>query len=200
MRLHGTFAVAVLAVSPLPLYAEAPPPAPSAFAQAIDAVVTRQSDQFLEAALAMPADRFGATPEKLKIAGSDFKGVRTFAEQVKHVAADNFAIWGPLTGEPEPAGLNAPNGPPAMTSRAEILKLLEDSVAFSHKAVASLTAENALEEVPFRGRKVTRLFLTLLATTHMGEHYGQLVVYLRAFGVVPPASRPKAAATPKPAS
>jgi uncharacterized damage-inducible protein DinB len=110
---------------------------------------------------------------------------------VKHVAADNFAIWAPLTGKEEPAGLNAPNGPEAVKSRAEVLKLLKDSFAYSRAAAATLTSANALEMVEFRGRKVTRLSLVSLALTHMTDHYGQLVVYLRLCGVVPPASRPR---------
>lgn len=109
--------------------------------------------------------------------------------QVKHVAADNFSIWAPLTGKPEPAGINAPAGPDAMKSRTEILKFLRDSMAYSREAVTGLTAENALQMVEFRGTKMTRLSLAVLALTHMNDHYGQIVEYLRLSGTVPPASR-----------
>ena len=165
--------------------------ATSAFSSAIDAEITNQEKQFVSAAEAMPADKFEASPDNFKIQGSEFKGVRTFAQQVKHVAADNFAICAPLTGKPEPAGLNAPNGPEEMKSRDEILKFLKDSFAYSHQAVRGITAENATGLVDFRGNKVTRISLVVLALTHISDHYGQAVEYLRMNGVVPPASNMK---------
>jgi hypothetical protein len=171
--------------------AQARAAAPSAFSRAIDAEITSQEKLFVDEAAAMPADKFDFSPENLGLAGSELKGVRTFAMQVKHVAADNFAIWAPLTGKPEPAGLNAPNGPPEMKSRDEILKFLRDSYAYSHEAVKGLTSENALELVEFRGMKVTRISLVVLALTHVSDHYGQLAEYLRMSGIVPPASRPR---------
>lgn len=116
------------------------------------------------------ADRFDFSPEKLGLRGAAFDGVRTFALQARHVAADNFAIWAPLTGKPETAGLNAPNGPADMTSRAEILKFLRDSFAYAHAAAKGLTSENGLELVEFRGRKVTRMSLIVLALTHVSDH------------------------------
>jgi len=151
--------------------------------------IVKVENQFLAAAEAMPEDKFNFTPESLNLPGSQLKGVRTFAMQVRHVAADNFAIWAPLTGKPEPAGINAPAGPSEMKSRAEILKFLKDSMAYSHQAAAGLTSQNALELVEFRGNKVTRLSLAVLALTHMNDHYGQIVEYLRLSGIVPPASR-----------
>jgi len=169
--------------------AQAKPSTPPTFSSAIDAEITNLEKQFVDAAEAMPEDKFNSSPEGLNLQGSEFKGVRTFAMQVKHVAADNFAIWAPLTGKPEPAGINAPNGPSDMKTRAEILKFLKDSFAYSHTAVAGLTSENALEQVEFRGSKVTRLSLVILALTHATDHYGQMVEYLRFSGIVPPASR-----------
>jgi uncharacterized damage-inducible protein DinB len=165
--------------------------APSPFASAIDQEITNIENLFVAAAEAMPDDKFNATPETLNIPGSEFKGVRTFAAQIRHVAADNFAIWAPITGKPEPPGINAPNGPPEMKTRAEILKFLNDSFAYSHQAATNLTSENALEQVEFRKNKVTRISLVVLALTHINDHYGQIVEYLRINGVVPPASRPR---------
>jgi uncharacterized damage-inducible protein DinB len=164
---------------------------PSAFANAIDQEITNIETLFVSAAEAMPEDKFNASPETLNIPGSEFKGVRTFATQIRHVAADDFAIWAPLTGQPEPPGINAPNGPAEMKTRAEILKFLKDSFAYSHQAVTGLTGENALEQVEFRRNKVTRISLVVLAPTHINDHYGQIVEYLRMNGVVPPASRPR---------
>lgn len=165
----------------------------SPLATAIDQEITNAENAFVAAAEAMPEERFSATPESLNISGSEFKGVRTFSAQVRHVAADNFAIWAPLTGKPEPAGINAPAGPLEMKSRSEVLKFLKDSFAYSHEAVKNLTSENELELVEFRGSKVTRISLVILALTHINDHYGQIVEYLRMNGIVPPASRPRKA-------
>jgi hypothetical protein len=170
-------------------HAETPPANP--FAAAVDAEVSKLEKTLTAEAEAMPPEKFDARPESSRVPGSAFDGVRTFGEQVRHVAADNFAIWAPLTGKPEPAGIDAPNGPPFMKSRAEILRFLAASFAYAHEAAAKLTSDNALGLVEFRGSKVTRLSLVTLALTHASEHYGQLVVYLRWAGIVPPASRPR---------
>lgn len=192
MRLKMLCATALLVV-PLSALAQSPGqssnPAQSQFSAVMAQEIGKIDSQFLAAAEAMPEDKFNFTPESLNVPGSELKGVRTFAMQVKHVAADNFSIWAPLTGKPEPAGINAPAGPDAMKSRTEILKFLRDSMAYSREAVTGLTAENALQMVEFRGTKMTRLSLAVLALTHMNDHYGQIVEYLRLSGTVPPASR-----------
>ena len=192
MRLKMLCATALLVV-PLSALAQSPGqssnPAQAQFSAAMAQEIGKIDSQFLAAAEAMPEDKFNFTPESLNVPGSELKGVRTFAMQVKHVAADNFSIWAPLTGKPEPAGINAPAGPDAMKSRTEILKFLRDSMAYSREAVTGLTAENALQMVEFRGKKMTRLSLAVLALTHMNDHYGQIVEYLRLSGTVPPASR-----------
>jgi len=161
----------------------------SPLAKQIDEQIVGLEKQFIAVVEAMPAEKFDVTPEKMPGIVGAFKGVRTFGEQVKHVAADNFAIWAPVEGKPEPAGINAPNGPSEMKTREDILKFLKDSFAYSHKAVAALTSENQLELVEFRKQRVSRMFLVLLAFTHVNDHYGQMVEYLRMNGIVPPGSR-----------
>ena len=170
-------------------------PRPSETSPTVAAVVDKEISNLesllVSAAEAMPEEKFNSSPENLKLEGAEFKGVRTFADQIKHVAADNFAIWAPLTGKPEPAGVNSPSGPAEMKSRAEIIRFLKDSFAFAHKAAAGMTPENTTDVVEFRGNKVTRLYLMILAFSHANDHYGQLVEYLRISGIVPPGSRPK---------
>ncbi len=186
---------ALFAAAVLPAQA-APAPPGSPFAAAIDKEVKSLESRFVALAEAMPESKFDFTPEGLALKDSDFQGVRTFAAQVRHVAADNFSIWAPLTGKPEPDGIDAPNGPARMTSRAEILKFLKESFAFAHQAAAQLTSQNAVETVEFRGRAVTRISLVSLALTHAMDHYGQMVVYLRMCGLTPPGGRPRATPTP----
>jgi uncharacterized damage-inducible protein DinB len=145
----------------------------------------------VDAAEAMPERKFNLTPEILNIKGSDFKGVRTFAGQIRHLAADNYAIWSPLTGEAMPAGIKDVNGPVELQSKDELIKFLKDSFALGHRAIATLTSKNATEMLTFRGSKLPRLDLAFYALTHANDHYGQMVMYLRMAGIVPPASRPK---------
>jgi hypothetical protein len=183
------FAVVSLSAqsSSSPMPAESSPGA----AAVVDKEISNLEALLVSAAEAMPENKFNSGPETLKMPGAEFKGVRTFADQIKHVAADNFAIWAPLTGKPEPAGVHSPSGPADMKSRAEIIGFLKDSFGFAHKAAAGTSPENMMNVVEFRGNKVTRLYLIILAFSHANDHYGQVVEYLRMSGVVPPASRPK---------
>jgi uncharacterized damage-inducible protein DinB len=151
--------------------------------------VSASEKQLVEAAEAMPEDKYNFTPESLNIPGSNYKGVRTFALEVKHIATANYAFWTALTGDPMPAGIKGPNGPDELKTKAEIVKFLKDSYALGHKAAATLTPENALEVVTFRMGKAPRLYLATNPVAHANDHYGQMVEYLRMNGIVPPASR-----------
>ena len=91
-----------------------------------------------------------------------------------------------------PAEAGGENGPDSMKTKAEIVKFLKDSFAYLQKALGSVTAQNQMDQIdsPF-GRKVPRLTLASFAIVHPMDHYGQIVVYLRMNGIVPPASRPQ---------
>ena len=164
----------------------APPPT---IASAIDREISSVEKQILDAAEAMPEDKFNFSPESLNIPGGDYKGVRTFAVQVKHIAASNYFIWSPLTGDKLPEDLTDGNGPENLKTKAEIIKFLKDSFALGHKAAATLTTENMLQTPA--GSKSTRLHLATFGVAHAFDHYGQMVEYLRMNGIVPPASRAK---------
>ena len=166
------------------------PSTPPTIASAIDPEISIVEKEVVEAAEAMPEDKFDFSPEKLNLPGSDYKGVRTFGQQLKHVAASNYLIWSPITGEKAPDTVNDGKGPDNMTTKADIVKYLKDSFAFGHKAVATLTASNLVEPITSgSGRPTTRLFLATFAAAHCFDHYGQLVEYLRMNGIIPPASR-----------
>src|SRR6516225_2847944 len=166
------------------------PTTPPTVASAIDREISVVEKEVVEAAEAMPKDKFDFSPDKLKLAGSDYKGVRTFGEQVKHIAAANYLIWSPITGEKPPDTVNDGKGPDNMKAKAEIIKFLKDSFAFGHKAVATLNSSNLVEPITSgSGRPTTRLFLATFAPAHCFDHYGQMVEYLRMNGIVPPASR-----------
>jgi hypothetical protein len=81
------------------------PSTPPTIGSAIDREISIIEKEVVEAAEAMPEDKFDFSPEKLNISGSDYKGVRTFGQQLKHVAASNYLIWSPITGEKPPTRL-----------------------------------------------------------------------------------------------
>ncbi len=158
-------------------------------ASIVDGEISAIEKQIVEAAEAMPEDKFNFSPESLNIPGGEYQGVRTFAVQVKHVASSNYFIWSPLTGDKVPESIKDGNGPPDLKSKADIIKFLKDSFALGHKAATTLTAENMLQTAG--NGKSTRLHLAEFGVAHAYDHYGQMVEYLRMNGIVPPASRGK---------
>ena len=161
--------------------------APATIAALIDRDIGAIEKQIVDALDAMPESKLNFSPESVHLAGSDYKGVRTFALQVKHIAASNFALWSPLTGDQFPKDFMGGDGPESVKTKADILKFLRDSFALGHKAAATLTLDNMLQ--PPDGSKSPRLRLATFAVAHAFDHYGQMVEYLRMNGVVPPASR-----------
>jgi uncharacterized damage-inducible protein DinB len=158
-------------------------------ASVVDREISAIEKQVVDAAEAMPEDKFNFSPESLKIPGDEYKGVRTSAVQVKHIASSNYFIWSPLMGDKVPENIKDGNGPVDLKSKADILKFLKDSFALGHKAAATLTAENMLQTPG--NSKSTRLHLATFGVAHAYDHYGQMVEYLRMNGIVPPASRGK---------
>ena len=159
----------------------------STIASAVDREITDVEKQITEAAEAMPESLFNFSPENLHIAGGDYKGVRTFALQIRHIAASNYAIWSALTGDQFPKDFLGGNGPENLTSKGAILKFLKDSFALGHRAAATLTIENMLQ-TPEHSIS-SRLHRATFAVEHAFDHYGQMVESLRMNGFIPPASR-----------
>jgi len=156
-------------------------------ASAMDREITDVEKEIVEAAEAMPEDKFNFSPESLNIPGAGYQGVRTFALEVRHVAASNYALWSPLTGDKFPDDFMGGDGPESLKTKAEIIQFLKDSFALGHKAAATLTIQNMLQTP--RNSKSLRLHLAAFGFAHALDHYGQMVEYLRMNGIVPPASR-----------
>jgi len=191
-----TAALSLLAASAYPQPPKSSPAAatspstPPTIASAIDREISLVEKEVVDAAEAMPEDKFDFSPEKLNVPGSDYKDVRTFGQQLKHIAASNYLIWSPITGEKPPDTVNDGKGPDNMTAKADIIKFVKDSFAFGHKAVATLNESNLVQPITRPNRPpTTRLFLATFAPAHAFDHYGQMVEYLRMNGIVPPASR-----------
>ena len=158
-------------------------------AKELDRQLSGVEEEFVGAADAMPEDKYDFAPTN-----GEFKGVRTFAQQVKHVAAVNYIIFSDMLGENPPVETNGEKGPDSMTSKADIMKFLRDSFALGHRAYGAITPQNEIAPIknPFGGKQpYTRLGLATLTVGHCFDHYGQMVEYLRMNGIIPPASRPQ---------
>ena len=151
----------------------------------LDGMLTQFEKEIMGAAKAMPADKYDFSPASLKTAGAKFDGVRTFADQVKHVAQANYYFANGFSGLKLEVDLR---GIMALKTRDEIVAALAGSFAFEHKAMATLNAKNAWESIkPIDGIQ-TRATLAAFSVAHGFDHYGQMVEYLRMNGIVPPAS------------
>ncbi len=172
------------------------PRGPATLQSTLDMQLTMVEREFVGAADAMPADKYDFAPTN-----GDFKGVRTFAQQVKHVATANDRFFGAILGHPPakaPNYFEQENGPDSIKTKAQIMQYLRASFAEGHKAIATITNENAFQPlsdapVPFLR---TRAAIAIFACVHANDHYGQMVEYLRDNGIVPPASRNRPLANP----
>jgi uncharacterized damage-inducible protein DinB len=136
--------------------------------------------EIVGAADAMPADKYNFAPTQ-----GEFKGVRTFGQQVKHLAESNydfFENWN-VPGAVKEADIEK------LTSKDDIVKALKDSFTYAHSALSTITAANAFTIEGSGERKWTRGGMAAFCIAHSMDHYGQMVVYLRMNGIVPPASR-----------
>ena len=139
---------------------------------------------FLGVAEAMPEEKYSYIPTQ-----GNFEGVRSFGEQVKHVACAQFAFFNEIEGKTPPEHCEK-GGPQKAKTKAELLQYLRDSFAYGDKVLATITAQNAAERVegPYAGPN-TKLGLAAAALWHITNHFGQLVVYLRLNGIVPPVTQ-----------
>ena len=134
--------------------------------------------EFVSAAEAMPEDKFNFSPSQ-----GEFKGVRTFGGQIKHVAESNYYFFG---GNMSEADMKAKSDAiEKLTTKADILQALKDSLTLAHSFVDGATPDNAFVTTEHG----TRGGMASFGIAHMMDHYGQMVVYLRMNGIVPPASR-----------
>ena len=146
-------------------------------------------EQITSAAMAMPADKYPFVPTE-----GEFKSVRTFGAQIKHLAATNHILAAAALGEEAPGDAGDERGPESVRTKDELLEYLNRS--FDHLGKAVDAIGNASVGVksspisPIPASNATRTMLIVESLIHAFNHYGQMVVYLRMNGVVPPASLP----------
>jgi uncharacterized damage-inducible protein DinB len=161
-------------------------PAPPANAsEVVDRQFTGMEHEFVPLVEAMPPEKFDFAPTT-----GEFKGVRTFALQARHVATVNYMIAASLLGEKPPVDVSSENGSDNLKTKDQVVQYVKDSFAYTHKALKAIGDKNPVEMIdgPFGG-KSSRLGLANLTVSHSFDHYGQMVVYLRMNGIIPPASR-----------
>jgi uncharacterized damage-inducible protein DinB len=135
----------------------------------------------------MPDDKYSFAPTN-----GEFKGVRTFGEQLKHTGAANYTYAAAILGEKPPADTgDDESGPASIKTKNEIAKYVLGSFEYVLKAVKTIDEHNVVAPIknPFGQGTTTRLAMATLIIGHGYDHYGQLVEYLRMNGIVPPASQ-----------
>ena len=166
-------------------YWEALSPSMAAVAKAMHATIRRDLS---EAAESMPAADFAfkPTPE-----------IRSFAELVGHVANANFFFCAQAKGEKSPATANFEK----VTDKAALVKGLNDALAYCDGAYAAVTDASFMDLVKIAGGQgggeTRRGAMLMFNTTHNNEHYGNIILYLRLKGRVPPSTARAAAAGKK---
>jgi hypothetical protein len=157
---------------------------PKTIADSVGFSLKWTEDQFYSVADAMPESKYDFVPT-----AGNFKDVRSFAEQVKHVACANIAFFNQIEGKTPPEHCEK-GGPSAVKTKSELLKYLKDSFEYGDKILQTINEKNALTRVdgPYAGPS-TKLGMAVTAVWHITDHYGQVVEYLRMAGIVPPGTQ-----------
>lgn len=162
-------------------------------AKIYDGNLSIAESEIVPLAEAMPADKYDFAPTD-----GAFKGVRTFGQQVKHMASTIYGLSASIAEQKPPADVGGEDGPASVKTKDDIVKYLKDAFAYSHKVMQSMTPENQLRMVKFPfGGEQPRGAIAELVVWHCFDHYGQMVVYARMNGVIPPASQPRPPAAKK---
>jgi uncharacterized damage-inducible protein DinB len=111
--------------------------------------------------------------------------VRSFGELIGHIAGAQSMICAAALGEPQPAEDAVER---SATTKAALVKALKESTSYCARAYA-IPASAAGEAVTLFGAPNTKAGALALNAVHDGEHYGNIITYLRMKGMVPPSSR-----------
>lgn len=145
-----------------------------------DQMLSQVEKEVVSLAEAMPADKYDFAPTQ-----GAFEGVRTFGQQMSHIATALDVFSALMRGEKRPDGGPNENGPASLHGKDQIVKYLKAAFMNTHTALQSLTPANYTSAIG----KTTRGALAIESVSHTFDHYGQAVIYARMNGIVPPASR-----------
>jgi len=150
---------------------------PIAPAEVYGKLLDAMENEFASAADAMPEDKYSFAPTQ-----GEYKEVRTFAEEVKHVIQGNGYFFHDPTKPLVDNRAEIAN----LKTKAEIMQTLKDSFVQAHRFINSITPENAFVATPAGNTRAGQVAFGLALFM---DHYGQMVECLRMNGIVPPASR-----------
>ena len=132
---------------------------------------------FIRAAEKMPEENYGFKPSP---------DVRSFGQQVAHVADDQYNLCSPAKGETRKASYTQIED--TLSKKADLVAALKEAFAYCDGAYDALTDASGAELVKFGKGERTRFAMLNWNLWHTWEHYGNVVVYLRMKGLVPPTS------------
>src|SRR6201996_5908683 len=167
-------------------------------ARAQDAMKKDAADKPAEPEVKVVLDSWNEIGRKLTAIAEDFPedkydfkptpAQRSFAEQLLHAAGSNYYFTDTVMGRKPPAG--DPKRDQYKT-KADIVAFVKKSFAEGAAAIQSKGEKGMMQTVVYGDQKARVLDIAYGLIEHSGEHYGQLVVYYRLAGLVPPESRPK---------
>ena len=139
-------------------------------------MVQKQVAAWIErAAEKMPEEEYAFKPDP---------AVRSFGQIVGHIADSNYLFCSTVLGEDNPS----PGIEKNKATKAELRAALHEAFSYCNRAYVSLTDASANETVKAFGQERNKLGALWFNASHNLEHYGNLVVYMRVKGIVPPSS------------
>ena len=156
-------------------YGDTLSPSMASVAKVMHATVRRN---LAEAAEAMPSDEYAFKPTP---------AVRSFAELIGHVVNANFFFCAQAKGEKSPGTQNYEK----LTEKAALVKALNESLAYcdaAHNETTDANFQTLVKVAAPSTSQTPRGMMPMFNTTHNQEHYGNLVVYMRLKGHVPPST------------
>ena len=142
-------------------------------------MVQKQVTAWIErAAEKMPEEEYAVKPDPAS---------RSFGQILGHIADAGYLFCSTVLGESSPS----PGIEKTKTTKAELRAALKDAFAYCNRAYSALTDDGAKETVKAFGQERNKLGALWFNASHNLEHYGNLVVYMRLKGIVPPSSDPK---------
>lgn len=112
----------------------------------------------------MPADKFDFAPSDAGI-----KGVRTFAQQARHLAANIYDFSSAVLGEKPPVDTGKGDGPDSVRTKDQVVAYVKGAFAYGHKALLSVTEKNQMDRLASGG---PRIGSAVWMMWHSLDHYG----------------------------
>jgi uncharacterized damage-inducible protein DinB len=144
--------------------------------ETLQSSVKRYGGWLVQAAKDMPADKYSYKA---------VDGVRTFGEELEHVAGGNNMLCAGISGMKAPAMKDV-----ATTDKDGLTAALQASFDFCQQALAKVSDSGLGEQVPWFGsRKVSRATAMVALAADWADHYGHIALYMRLNGLTPPSAR-----------